>query len=190
MPNADGQCNTFHACDRIFAGENLLWKHAAMGPVVSGCGGGVFAFVMEGMSELIDWMQEHEALLGALGVLSVVTFLASLAVFPLIIVFLPADYFVRQSASLELLKPWRLALRVLKNLFGALIFVLGVLMLFLPGQGILGILVGCSLMDFPGKRRLQLSLLRRRHVRRSVDWIRRKAKREPLEIPEAAKEST
>ena len=40
----------------------------------------------------------------------------------------------------------------LKNVFGLGALVLGVLMLFLPGQGLLMVLVGISLLDFPGKR--------------------------------------
>ena len=56
-------------------------------------------------------------------------------------------------------------------------------MLALPGQGILTMLVGLMLMDFPGKRSLEIRIIGNRMVSRTVNWMRRKAKREPLRIP-------
>jgi hypothetical protein len=107
-----------------------------------------------------------------------------LIILPVIIIFMPTNYFVRPEGLPKEVNAWRFALRILKNLLGICVFVLGVLMLFLPGQGILGMLVGCSLMDLPGKRRVQLALLKNQKVRQSVDWIRLKAKRDLIEIPD------
>jgi hypothetical protein len=45
--------------------------------------------------QLVDWLKANDALFAALGMLSVGLFLISLVVFPLIIIFLPHDYFVR-----------------------------------------------------------------------------------------------
>jgi hypothetical protein len=56
-------------------------------------------------------------------------------------------------------------------------------MLLLPGQGLLTIFVGLGLLDFPGKRKLELGIIRLRGVRDSIDWLRHKANKEPLEIP-------
>jgi hypothetical protein len=58
---------------------------------------------------------------------------------------------------------------------------MGLAMLVLPGQGILTILIGVMLLDFPGKRRWELWLIRRRGVRHSIDWIRQRAARPPLD---------
>lgn len=137
----------------------------------------------------MEWIQANEAMLTTLGVLSVVTFVVSLLVLPIIIIIIPADFFSRPSGQLPSdAGPLRLLLHLIKNCFGVLIFVLGLLMLFLPGQGILAMLLGCSLVDFPGKRRLQLKLLRGRRVRRSVNWIRQKGGRAPLIIPDSLTE--
>ena len=65
-----------------------------------------------------------------------------------------------------------LLLRIGKNLLGALFVGLGVAMLILPGQGILTILIGLSLLEFPYKRRLELYLISRPPVLRAVNWIR------------------
>jgi len=53
----------------------------------------------------------------------------------------------------------------------------------IPGQGVLTILAGLILMDFPGKRRLLLVALRRGPVRAVVDRLRARRGRPPLEIP-------
>jgi len=42
-----------------------------------------------------------------------------------------------------------------KNLLGVLLFMLGLIMLVTPGQGILTLLFGLMLMNFPGKYRVE-----------------------------------
>ena len=79
----------------------------------------------------------------------------------------------------------RLPLRVLKNVFALALIVLGIAMLVLPGQGILAILLGVMLGDFPGKLRLQKWILARPNVMKSLNWLRRKFKKPPLEKPPA-----
>ena len=74
---------------------------------------------------------------------------------------------------------------VLKNLLGGALVLIG-LVLSLPlvfGQGVLTMLIGISLLDLPGKRKLELSIVRREPVRKSMDWMRRRAGRPPLELP-------
>jgi len=129
-----------------------------------------------------EWLVANEGLFAALGLLSLALFLISLIVFPLIIIFLPADYFVRTEPGILTLSPRRMVLRVLKNAFGLFLILAGVLMLFLPGQGLLSIFLGISLMHFPGKRKLEMRLLNFPRIHRSVAWVRRKANRAPLEF--------
>jgi hypothetical protein len=61
-------------------------------------------------------------------------------------------------------------------------------MLVAPGQGVFTLLLGISLTTFPGKRKVELSLLRRRGVLESINWLRAKSDREPLLIPDQGKE--
>ncbi len=67
-----------------------------------------------------------------------------------------------------------------KILLGVLLLSAGIAMLVLPGQGLITILVGLSLIPFPGKRRLELFLLSRKEVRSSLNWIRIKANKDPF----------
>jgi hypothetical protein len=77
----------------------------------------------------------------------------------------------------------RVVLRAVKNIVGLVLVLAGVLMLVLPGQGLLTIFMGITLLDFPGKRRLELSVVRRRPVFSALNWIRKKARRPPLLLP-------
>ena len=59
----------------------------------------------------------------------------------------------------------------------------GFAMLLVPGQGLLTMAVGLMLSDFPGKYRLEQWLVSRASVWRSINWIRKRARREPLKRP-------
>jgi len=72
---------------------------------------------------------------------------------------------------------------VLKNVLGFVFIAAGIVMLFLPGQGILTILIGLTLVSFPRKRALEISLIRRPSVLRAVNWIRRRSGKEPIILP-------
>lgn len=127
-------------------------------------------------------LSDTETLFAILGLLSVVLFFASVFILPLIIIYLPEDYFHRTAQVRLPMTPLRMIGKILKNLIGFVLLVAGFLMLFLPGQGILCGLLGISLLDFPKKRELQMKLLQTRGVRRTVIWIRRKAGRKPLQL--------
>ena len=119
--------------------------------------------------------------------LSLITFFGSLVVLVIVIIRMPADYFVRDSPSPD---SWRLRHPLLrlfallaKNVLGVFLVVTGVIMIFTPGQGILAILVGISLMDIPGKKAWERRIVRRRTVHRVLNGIRRRAGRPPLQVP-------
>ena len=136
---------------------------------------------------MLDWLEANQPLLWSLTVLSVIMFVATLIAMPLLIVRLPADYFTRRPV-----RDWparrprlHLLLVILKNALGVVLLLAGLAMLVLPGQGLLTILVAVMLLDFPGKRRLQRWLIRRRPIFRAANWIRAKRHRPPLELPPA-----
>ncbi len=101
----------------------------------------------------------------------------SLSVALLLMLRLPADYFVRAADRSGFLPSHRVVrhlLLVVKNLLGLLALLVGVVMALplVPGPGILFILVGLGLLDLPGKRALQRRLLRGPRVLASVNRMR------------------
>ncbi len=81
--------------------------------------------------------------------ISVLGLLATALLVPFALSRMPVDYFVRDVSPART----SLFVRVLKNVFGIVLVVLGVAMLVLPGQGLLTIVLGLGLVDFPGRRR-------------------------------------
>ena len=116
----------------------------------------------------------------------VFTFVASLVFVPWAIVQLPADYFHhhrRQRARWNTLHPaLRFLLLLGKNLLGAILVIIGLAMLVLPGQGLLTILMGILLLDFPGKFKFERWLISRKPILRTSNWLRQKAHKEPLRL--------
>lgn len=105
---------------------------------------------------------------------------------PLVIIWLPADYLtaepeiglVRRKAPL-----WRYPYWIAKNLLGAVFIVAGIAMLVLPGQGILTIVLGLALIDFPGKRKVIRRIFSNRRIFRAINRLRKRAHKPPLEKP-------
>jgi len=132
---------------------------------------------------LLDWLQDHR--LWLLG-LSVVAFVGGLVAVPIVLIRMPADYFVREgptAAAFSGRHPVvRWTLRIAKNLLGAVLLLAGLVMIFTPGQGLLGIVLGLSLLDVPGKRKLQLRIVGRPKIQQSINKLRARWNRPPLVV--------
>src|SRR5438128_1699646 len=74
----------------------------------------------------------------------------------------------------------RNALVVILILLGVLLSVPGV-----PGQGLLMVLIGLMLVDFPGRRRVEKALARRPGILATVNRLRARFGRPPLLPPSA-----
>lgn len=129
----------------------------------------------------------NEQLIAVLVVVSVVTFFGTLLIVPWMLVRISSDYFVRaQRTPLTVHKRHpvlRLMLLTLKNMLGFVLLLGGFAMLFIPGQGLLTIVLGLMLINFPGKFRLERWLIQRRNIHRPINWIRHKRGRDPIEVP-------
>ncbi|WP_197453908.1 EF-hand domain-containing protein [Caulifigura coniformis] len=132
-----------------------------------------------------------EALLWTLGIFSAVSFIGSLVAIPIVVARLPIDHFSgpHEAADWVASSVGRRIWLVLKNILGVLLITGGVIMLVLPGQGVLTILLGVALMDLPGKWRLMRALARRPNVMKALNWMRERAGKPPL-IPPPAKGTT
>lgn len=125
---------------------------------------------------------------GNIVVASIVVALLYAAFMFIVIRRMSPDYFLDKTPSERSWRRQHPVIRwgghVVKNALGFVFVIAGIAMLVLPGQGLLTILIGLMLLDFPGKRRLELWLVSRRHVRRGIDWIRSRAGRPPLILPD------
>ena len=138
--------------------------------------------------KIISWSSMNSDLLFLLGSLSIFILIISVFMMVLIISFLPEDYFKSENRNLisrvqnsryPLLK---LLVLITKNFFGILLLLSGILMLVLPGQGILTIITGLVFMDYPGKYKFERKLLRQKGVINSINWIRSRLSKPSLKV--------
>ncbi|MBM4138260.1 MAG: hypothetical protein FJ244_02070 [Nitrospira sp.] len=140
--------------------------------------------MMDGLLATVEQYVSTDTLV-TLTVLSIVFFVGSLIVIPFILIRLPADFF-----DIRVPRPWmedhhpvlRVFGHLVKNTIGAIFLFVGFLMLFLPGQGILTMLIGISMLDFPGKRKLEAKLIGQSAILNTINGMREKFGKPPLII--------
>jgi hypothetical protein len=131
------------------------------------------------LSDIAGWVQGHTALLVEGAGLWIVTLLATIVAVRYYFVSIPSDHFARGH---EPLAGWRFshpALRwtvlVAKNLLGAAMVVVGLVMLVTPGPGWFALLVGLALLDIPGKRAVERKIIQRPALLHLVNHLRVRA---------------
>ena len=131
---------------------------------------------MESLSQFFTSMTLRGAAIGV-GIF-LVTFFANLALVSLILVKIPADYFNESQG--KFLAKQSPVIRVLaligKNIAGAVLVVIGILLSLpgVPGQGVLTILLGVMLLDFPGRRRFERWIVSSPKVLKAVNKLRKR----------------
>lgn len=116
---------------------------------------------------------------------SVIGFIGSLVAIPWILIRLPSDYFDMRVPR-HWMKDHHPVLRiiglVIKNILGIVFLIAGFLMLFLPGQGVLTMLIGISFMDFPNKRKLEARIVGQPALLKAINAMRQKFNKLPLTL--------
>jgi len=135
------------------------------------------------MSRMPDgWSEWHVAL--AATAFAVASAVVSLVVAGYVLARLPADFFVNHAArGTSVRHPiLRVIWIVLRNVIGWCLVALGIVLSLpgVPGQGILTILMGVVLVDFPGKFAVERWIVSRRFVSGAVNKLREKLGRPPL----------
>lgn len=136
---------------------------------------------------MLDWITIDEATLWCLAVFSIISFMGTLILVPVLIIRIPEDYFAETKRHRW--EPWahehpviRWSLLITKNLLGYLFIILGIAMLVLPGQGILTIFIGIMFINFPGKYRLERWVVMQGPLLNTINKLRHRTGRSPLII--------
>lgn len=137
------------------------------------------------LARLVEGTTLTERLLWGAGLFAASSLL-SLAAVTAVLVALPVDYFRGGAAPAD----WprssllRWAWRIGKNILGLALVVLGLLLSVpgVPGQGLLTMLIGLILLDFPGKRSVERRLVARPAVLGAINRVRARFHRPPMEL--------
>ena len=138
--------------------------------------------MLDRVASWIEW--EHLALAALVCVLLTA---GSLAIVLRIVLALPEDYF---EANQPRLTSWT-ASRVARNGAGIVLITVGAALSIpgVPGQGVLTILVGLFLVDFPRRQQLERALARRPGVLPALNRLRVRFGRAPLRPPPPSQRS-
>jgi hypothetical protein len=132
---------------------------------------------------MVDILSRYQREMWILGVASVFMLVISAVLIPYLIVRLPADFYAEENHRRRLFESRplvRMVFLAVKNALGGVLLIAGIAMLVLPGQGILTILAALALLNFPGKRALEMRILHRPAILRTINWLRLRAGRDPL----------
>ena len=134
---------------------------------------------MNSINTLILWFSDHPGVLISLGASSILIFIISILGISWFVAQIPENYFLsskREPSKWLRQKPFlRLAVLFGKNVIGYSLIMGGLLMLVLPGQGLLTIVTGLLLINYPGKYKLEQKLVAVPAVFKALNWIRFKA---------------
>lgn len=135
-----------------------------------------------------DWLPEMTWWNISLGALIVVgTFVVATGVVSFVVVKLPATYF-HPEHDREILKNKPPVVRwagiIGKNLAGVVLIALGVVLSMpgIPGPGLVTILFGVMLVDFPGRRWLEHKIVSRPAVQKSINNLRKRFGKKPIKL--------
>ena len=136
------------------------------------------------MIEFLD--QNLSSILSWLAISSLFIFFFSILAINFLIKMIPVDYFDSSKRELSPFKTsnpiiW-LILFITKNVMGYLLIIGGILMLVLPGQGLLTIFLGLIFSDYPGKYKLEKRFITIKPIYRYINWVRKKSDIEPIKL--------
>ena len=137
------------------------------------------------LSDFLSGLTWQKILVGALIFLA--SFLINLGIVSFILVKLPADHFskTRKTKFWAGPRPAIHAAKVIgKNIAGVLLVALGIVLSLpgVPGQGLLTVLLGIMLLDFPGRHRLEQKLLSKPSIVNTINRLRERFDKPPLQL--------
>ena len=137
------------------------------------------------LSDFVSGLTWQKLLVGALIFLA--SFLINLGIVSFILVKLPADHFSKKRKTKFWAgpRPAIHAAKVIgKNIAGVLLVALGVVLSLpgVPGQGLLTVLLGIMLLDFPGRHRLEQKLLSKPSIVNTINRLRERFDKPPLQL--------
>ena len=138
------------------------------------------------IESIFNWFSENPQVLVWLGGSSLLIFTFSLLGISWLVAQIPENYFLHETRHPSLWKVktpiLRLMILVIKNVLGAFLIIGGLMMLVLPGQGLLTIVTGFLFVDYPGKFKLERKMVSYPAILNSLNWIRSKSNKAPLKI--------
>lgn len=136
---------------------------------------------------IIEWIVCYRSQLQYLAAISLLALIITPVIISLLVIRIPTDYFLYERDHFREFSKGRhplvrMSAAAAKNAIGLVFLLAGIAMLVLPGQGVITILIGLTLIDFPGKRKLERKIVSQKKVLSAINWMRANAGKPPLRI--------
>jgi len=136
---------------------------------------------------MTEWLASYSSILIGIGGLSILILIFSIIGMGWFISKIPEDYFIHEKRQADNWDKYssetRVVIIIVKNVVGIVMLVSGLLLLILPGQGLLTMIIGMLLIDYPGKFKLEQKIISIPSVFRGLNWFRAKSKKSYLQHP-------
>ena len=136
------------------------------------------------LNNLLEYTNTYKNFIFWISLVSFIIFIVSILSIRWLVLVIPENYFKEKKNSLlrEKYFFYWIAFKFIKNSLGYLLIIGGILMLVLPGQGILTIFVGMILSDYPGKYHIEKKIIQSSIILRTINSIRKKSGKKPLKF--------
>ena len=142
---------------------------------------------MDYLNFMTEWLASYSSILIGIGGLSILILIFSIIGLGWFISQIPEDYFIHEKRQADSWDKYssttRVVIAILKNAIGVVMLISGLLLLVLPGQGLLTMIIGLLLIDYPGKFKLEQKIISIPSVFRGLNWFRAKSKKSYLQHP-------
>ena len=142
---------------------------------------------MDYLNFITNWLASYSSILIGIGGLSILILIFSIIGLGWFISQIPEDYFIHEKRQADSWDKYssktRVVITILKNAIGVVMLISGLLLLVLPGQGLLTMIIGLLLIDYPGKFKLEQKIIAIPSVFRGLNWFRARSKKSYLQHP-------
>jgi archaellum biogenesis protein FlaJ (TadC family) len=133
------------------------------------------------------WISEYEFIPGLVVAFSILLLIMSIFATPWLVSRLPEDYLWHKQPDTKGHPLTDLAVLAARTLVGFCLIAAGLIMLIIPGPGLVTLIAGISLARFPGKRTLLRKIASHTLVFTSLNRMRLRHGRPPFKHPKVPK---
>jgi len=130
------------------------------------------------MNTLLSWLTQNTLLVTSMAVVSFVLLFLTLVATPRLVAKLPKEYFLTRREHGSAKRPGLSIVMIIRTAVGVLLILTGFVLMLTPGPGLVVLLAGLSITEFPGKHKLLVM------IARSLNWMREKRGVPPFEHPD------
>ena len=135
------------------------------------------------MDQFLSWLNQYTLVFSSLAALGVLLLVTSLVATPWLVARLPSDYLIKSGGRKKPRGFLRSAIYFARAAVGLVLVMLGFVLMLTPGPGLVVLIVGISLAEFPGKERLLVTIATQPNVLKSLNWMRTRRGKQPFEYP-------